>query len=77
MFDIESSTEQNLEVIYTLHDEIIEVSRGAKDIHSEHLLKSALTRPLQTAFGDEIYKDSFGKAAALLDSIANNHGVCR
>jgi len=74
MFDIDSSTERDLEIIRSLHDEIIEASGGAKGIHSEHLLKSALARPLQTAFSDEIYKDSFSKAAALLDSIANNHG---
>lgn len=74
MFDIELSIEQDLEVICNLHDEIIEASGGVKGIHSEHLLKSALARPLQTAFGDEIYKDLLSKAAALLDSIANNHG---
>ena len=34
----------------------------------------ALACPLQTAFSDEIHKDSFSKAGALLDSIANNHG---
>lgn len=74
MFGIAQDGEQDLQIISYLHDEIIEASGGAKGIHSEHLLKSALARPLQTAFGEEIYKDSFAKAAALLDSIANNHG---
>jgi death-on-curing protein len=74
MFSSPLDTGQDLDIICQLHDEIIEASGGAKGIHSDHLLRSALTRPLQTAFGDEIYKDSFGKAAALLDSIANNHG---
>jgi death-on-curing protein len=76
MFGIFSDVEQDLDIICRLHDEIIEASGGAKGIHSEHLLKSALAlaRPLQTAFGDETYKDTFSKAAALLDSIANNHG---
>lgn len=45
-----------------------------REFIAEHLLRSALASPLQTAFGEEIYKDSFAKAAALLDSIANNHG---
>lgn len=74
MFGSFSGAEQDFIIICQLHDDIIEASGGAKGIHSEHLLKSALARPLQTAFGDEIYKDSFSKAAALLDSIANNHG---
>lgn len=64
----------DLSVVSYLHDQIIEASGGAKGIHSEHLIMSALARPMQTAFGEEIYKDSFSKAAALLDSIANNHG---
>jgi death on curing protein len=74
MFDSSSDAEQDFIIICQLHDEIIEASGGAKGVHSEHLLKSALARPLQTAFGDEMYEDSFSKAAVLLDSIANNHG---
>lgn len=74
MFGSSSDTEQDFIIICQLHDEIIEASGGAKGVHSEHLLKSALARPLQTAFGDEMYEDSFSKAAALLDSLANNHG---
>jgi death-on-curing protein len=74
MFGIAPDSEQDFRIICRLHDEIVEASGGAKGIHSEHLLKSALARPLQTAFGHEIYKDPFAKAAALLDSIANNHG---
>jgi prophage maintenance system killer protein len=66
MFGVFSDIEQDLDVVCRLHDEIIEASRGAKGIHSEHLLKSALARPLQTAFGDEIYKDTFSKAAAFV-----------
>lgn len=74
MFDVNPDIERDLRIISHIHDEIIEASSGAKGIHSEHLLKSALARPLQTAFGKEMYVDGFSKAAALLDSIANNHG---
>lgn len=74
MFSLTQDDEYDLQIISYIHDEIIEASGGAKGVHSGHLLKSALARPLQTAFGEEIYKDSFAKAAALLDSIANNHG---
>lgn len=74
MFDLNPDIEHDLRIISHIHDQIIEASGGAKGIHSEHLLKSALARPLQTAFGKEMYADGFSKAAALLDSIANNHG---
>jgi death on curing protein len=74
MFGVAPDSEQDFRTISYLHNEIIEASGGAKGVHSEHLLKSALARPLQTAFGEEVYKDSFTKATALLDSIANNHG---
>lgn len=61
------------DLIY-LHDQIIEASGGAKGIRDENAIKSAVGRPHQTAFGQEIHDDLFKKAAALLDSIANNHG---
>ena len=66
MFGVAPDSEQDLRTISYLHDEFIEASGGAKGVHSEHLLRSALARPLQAAFGHEIYKDSFTKAAALL-----------
>lgn len=48
--------------------------RRLEGFHDERLIKSALARPNQSAFGEEMYVDVFAKAAALLDSIANNHG---
>jgi death-on-curing protein len=33
-----------------------------------------LARPAQSAFGEDAYLSLFEKSAALLDSIANNHG---
>lgn len=57
-----------------IHDRIIEVSGGAKGLRDENAIKSAIARPHQTAFGKEIHDDIFKKAAAVLDSIANNHG---
>ncbi len=64
----------DLEFVCYLHDSIIDASGGSKGFHDETLVKSALARPLQTAFGEEIYPDLFSKAAALLESIARNHG---
>ena len=66
--------EQDLEFIVLIHDQIIDESGGSKGFHDENLIKSALARPMQSAFGDDAYADIFEKAAALLDSIANNHG---
>ena len=66
--------EQDLELVSFIHDQIIEASGGAKGYHDEKLIRSALARPLHWAFGEDIYKDVFDRAAALLDSIANNHG---
>ncbi|MEZ5171395.1 MAG: type II toxin-antitoxin system death-on-curing family toxin [Acidimicrobiia bacterium] len=37
------------------------------------LLGSAVARPQTTVFGDDAYPDLWRKAAALLDSIVNNH----
>ena len=62
------------DTLLQLHDDIIDASGGVKGVHSEHLLRSALSRPLQTAFGEEIHEGSFIQAATLLDAIANNHG---
>jgi death on curing protein len=72
MFD--DDPELDLAILCYIHDQIIEASGGAKGFHSEGLIRSALARPNQSAFGKDIYFDLFMKAAALLDSIANNHG---
>jgi death-on-curing protein len=39
------------------------------------LLESALARPQATAFGDDAYSGIHDKAAALLQSLARNHGL--
>ncbi len=57
-----------------IHDQIIEISGGLQGIRDEGVIRSALVRPHQTAFGQEIHDDIYKKAASLLDAIANNHG---
>lgn len=37
------------------------------------LLNSAVNRPMQSVFGDDAYKTIFAKAAALFESLAQNH----
>ena len=66
--------DNDLEIITYIHDEIIDASGGVKGIHNEGLVRSALARPLQSAGGTDAYATTFEKAAALLSSIANNHG---
>jgi death-on-curing protein len=39
------------------------------------LLGSAVARPRASAFGEDAYPDSWTKAAALLDSIVNDHAL--
>jgi death on curing protein len=39
------------------------------------LLGSAVARPMTTAFGEDAYVTVWQKAAALLDSIVNNHAL--
>lgn len=42
-------------------------------IKEHHLLDSALNRPYQSAFGEDAYPSIHEKAAALLESLAQNH----
>lgn len=43
---------------------------GVKD---PDMLDSAIHRPMQTMFGESLYKDIFEKAVALFESLAKNH----
>jgi death-on-curing protein len=57
-----------------IHDQIIQQSGGLAGVRDESVIRSALARPHQTAFGQEIHDDLFLKAASVLDALANNHG---
>ncbi len=45
------------------------------DVRDVGLLESALTRPQASAFGSDAYPELHTKAAALLHSVASNHGL--
>jgi death-on-curing protein len=68
------NSEQDLEFLTYIHDQIIDASGGVKGFHNKGLIESALARPLQSVIGKDAYSNPYTKAAALLDSIANNHG---
>jgi death-on-curing protein len=58
-------------------EDLIELAKALLDdpppIRDMGLLGSAAARPQTTVFGEDAYPDLVGKAAALLQSIVNNH----
>ena len=48
---------------------------GADEVRDYGLLDSALARPQSSVFGQDAYPDVWRKAAALLESLARNHGL--
>jgi death on curing protein len=66
-------------VIYLTLPELLHVAERAlgsePQIRDAGLLESALARPQATAFGSDAYPDLDTKAAAMLHSLARNHGL--
>jgi len=66
-------------VIYLTLPELLHVAEralgGEPQIRDAGLLESALARPQATAFGSDAYPDLDTKAAAMLHSLARNHGL--
>ena len=48
---------------------------GADEVRDYGLLDSALARPQSSVFGQDAYPDVWRKAAALMESLARNHGL--
>ncbi|MFD9319555.1 type II toxin-antitoxin system death-on-curing family toxin [Streptomyces sp. NPDC057456] len=48
---------------------------GADEVRDYGLLDSALARPRASVFGQDAYPDVWRKAAALMESLARNHGL--
>ncbi|PKV78131.1 type II toxin-antitoxin system death-on-curing family toxin [Nocardia fluminea] len=48
---------------------------GTPDVRDYGLLDSALARPQSSVFGQDAYVDIWQKAAALMESLARNHGL--
>lgn len=66
-------------MIYLTLPELLHVAEralgGEPQVRDAGLLESALARPQATAFGADAYPDLDAKAAALLHSLARNHGL--
>lgn len=59
--------------VYTLHQAILQKSRGKGGVRDFSLLHSAVERPRATFGGKSLYPTVFSKAAALLQSLCLNH----
>jgi death-on-curing protein len=61
------------EQVLFIHARIIDESGGAHGVRDLGLLKSAVGRPQATFDNRDLYPDVYHKAAALMDSLINNH----
>jgi len=65
-------------LIYLSLDDLLHIADRilpTVEIRDVGLLESALGRPRASAFGDDAYSSLHAKAAALLHSLATNHGL--
>lgn len=61
------------EQVLFIHGRIIDLTGGAHGVLNIGLLRSAVSRPLATFEGKDLYPDIFHKTAALLESLSRNH----
>lgn len=63
----------NPEQVLFIHARLIAETGGEHGLRDLGLLQSAVSRPQAVFDGNELYPDIVHKAAALLDSLINNH----
>jgi len=56
-----------------IHVRLITETGGSQGVRDLGLLAAAVARPQATFDGNDLYPDLFTKAAALMDSLVNNH----
>jgi death-on-curing protein len=61
------------EQVLFIHARLIAETGGEHGIRNLGLLRSAVSRPQAVFDGNELYPDIYHKAAALLESLVNNH----
>jgi len=61
------------EQVLFIHARLIEETGGSHGVRDLGLLLAALARPQTTFDGQELYPDLFSKAAALVESLIQNH----
>lgn len=62
-----------VEQVLFLHARLIEEIGGRHGVRDIGLLESAVARPEATVESDDLYADTFSKAAALMESLVQNH----
>ncbi len=63
----------NPEQVLFIHARLIAETGGEHGLRDLGLLQSAVNRPQATFDGKDLYLDIFQKAAALMESLVNNH----
>ena len=61
------------EQVLFIHARLVAETGGEPGVRDLGLLSSAVSRPQAVFDGNELYPDIFHKAAALLESLVNNH----
>ncbi|RJQ41465.1 MAG: type II toxin-antitoxin system death-on-curing family toxin [Nitrospiraceae bacterium] len=61
------------EQVLFIHSRLIDETGGSHGIRDVGLLQSAVSRPMATFGGEELYPDIFQKAAAFMESLVKNH----
>jgi len=61
------------EQVLFVHSRLVSETGGEHGIRDLGMLQSAVARPMATFDGKELYPDLFAKAAALMESLINNH----
>ena len=61
------------EQVLFIHARLIAETGGEHGVRDLGLLQSAVSRPQAVFEGNELYPDIYHKAAALLESLVNNH----
>lgn len=59
--------------VLAIHDQMIRRFSGSHGLRDLGLLESAVLRPRSSFGGQDLYLDTFSKAAALLQSLLKNH----
>lgn len=62
-----------IDEVYEIHEEMINIGGGRKGMRDFILLHSSLERPKVTFGGEELYPTIWDKAAALIYSLIKNH----
>ena len=61
------------EQVLFIHARLIAETGGEHGVRDLGFLQSAVARPMSTFDGEELYQDIHKKAAALMESLINNH----